>query len=168
MDQHMRSYHWERLPDWPAAAVAGLASGAVLMVLELFWSTLVSGGSPWAASHLVAAIVLGPDTLQSSDFSLGVVAVALTAHYVLGIAFGLVLAAIIAPFRRDSHVGMVLLAGAVFGALLYLLNFYGMVYFFPWFVDWRGAATLVTHLIFGTTAAFLYWKLDRHGADRQR
>lgn len=168
MDLHMHSYRWQRLPDWPAAAVAGLAAGAVLMVLELFWSTLVAGGSPWAASHMIAAIVMGPDTLQSSDFSLNVVAVALAAHYVLGIVFGLVLATIIAPFRQDSSVGMVLLAGAVFGAVLYLLNFYGMVYFFPWFADWRGAATLVTHLIFGMTAALLYWKLDRHGADRQR
>ncbi|MGH6638971.1 MAG: hypothetical protein ACREBY_10265 [Polaromonas sp.] len=168
MDLRMRSYQGQRLPDWPAAAVAGLAAGAVLMVLELFWSTLVTGGSPWAASHMIAAIVMGPGALQSSDFSLGVVAVALAVHYVLGTLFGLALAVIIAPLRQDSSVGMALLAGAVFGAVLYLLNFYGMVHFFPWFADWRGGATLVTHLLFGMTAALFYWKLDRHGADRQR
>jgi len=168
MDLRMHSYRWQRLPDWPAAAVAGFAAGAVLMVLELLWSALVSGGSPWAASHMIAAIVMGPGTLQSSDFSLYVVAVALAAHYLLGIVFGLVIGAIIAPFRSDSTVGMVSLAGAVFGVVLYLLNFYGMVHFFPWFVEWRGAATVVTHLIFGMTAALLYWKLDRHEANHQR
>ena len=168
MDTHMHSYRWQRLLDWPAAAVAGLAAGAILMVLELFWSALVSGGSPWAASHMIAAIVMGPGTLQSSDFSLYVVAVALAAHYLLGIVFGLVLAAIIAPFHRGSSVGMVSLAGAVFGAVLYLLNFYGMVHFFPWFVEWRGGATLVTHLIFGMTVALLYRKLDRYEANPQR
>jgi ribose/xylose/arabinose/galactoside ABC-type transport system permease subunit len=168
MDLHMHSYRGHPLPDWPAAAVAGLAAGAILMVLELFWSTLVSSGSPWAASHMIAAMVMGPGVLQSSDFSLQVVAVALVAHYVLGIVFGLVLAAIIAPFRGDSGLGVVALVGAVFGAVLYLLNFYGMVHFFPWFVAWRGAATLVIHLIFGVAAALLYWKLERQGAARQR
>lgn len=168
MDLHMHSYRGHSLPDWPAAAVAGLAAGAILMVLELFWSTLVSSGSPWAASRMIAAMVMGPGVLQSSDFSLQVVAVALVAHYVLGIVYGLVLAAIIAQFRGDSGLGVVALFGAVFGAVLYLLNFHGMVYFFPWFVEWRGGETLVIHLIFGVAVVLLYWKLERQGAGRQR
>ncbi len=167
MDLHMHSYRWQHLPDWPAAAVAGFAAGAVLMVLELFWSAFVSGVSPWVSSHMIAAIVMGPGTLQSSDFSIPVVAVALGAHYLLGIVFGLVLGAIIALLPQDLNVGMVSLTGAVFGVVLYLLNFYGMVNFFPWFIEWRGALTLVTHLIFGVTAALLYWKLDRHEANHQ-
>lgn len=162
MDLHLHSYQRQHQPDWPAAAVAGLAAGAVLMVLELFWSTLVSGESPWVVSYMISAIVTGPATLQSTDFSVTVVAVALAAHYVLGVVFGLVLVAIIVPFRLDSTVGMVLLAGAVFGVALYLLNFYGMTRFFPWFAELRGAPTVVTHLIFGVTAAFLYWKFNRH------
>ncbi len=162
MDLHLHSYQRQHQPDWPAAAVAGLAAGAVLMVLELLWSTLVSGDSPWAVSYMISAIVTGPATLQSTDFSLTVVAVALAAHYVLGVLFGLVLAAIIVPFRLDSTVGMVLLAGAVFGVVLYLLNFYGMTRFFPWFAELRGAPTVMTHLIFGMTAALLYWKFNRY------
>jgi hypothetical protein len=46
--------------------------------------------------------------------------------------------------------------------VLYLLNFYGMTRFFPWFAELRGAPTVITHLIFGITAAFLYWKFNRH------
>lgn len=161
MNLNLHSYQKQHLPDWPAAATAGFAAGAVLMVLELFWSILVSDNSPWAVSHMIAAIVMGPATLQSSDFSLDVVAVALSAHYFLGVVFGLMLAAIIVPFRLDSSVGMLSLTGAVFGAALYLLNFYGMTHFFPWFVDWRGTETVLTHLIFGVTAALLYWKLNR-------
>lgn len=162
MDLHLHSYQRQHQPDWPAAAVAGLAAGAVLMVLELFWSTLVSGDSPWVVSNMISAIVIGPTALQSSDFSVTVVAVGLAAHYVLGVVFGLVLAAIIVPFRLDSTMGMVLLVGALFGAVLYLLNFYGMTRFFPWFAELRGAPTVVTHLIFGVTTAFLYWKFNRH------
>ena len=168
MDLHMHSTDSRRQPDWPAAAVAGLAAGAVLMVLELFWSTLITGDSPWRASHMIAAIVMGPEVLPSSHFSLSIVAVALLAHYLLGTLFGLLLAAIMVPFRLDSTLATVALAGALFGGALYLLNFYGMAQFFPWFASWRGAATLVTHLIFGISAALFYWKLNRHGADRQR
>ena len=131
MDLNLHSYQKQHLPDWPAAASAGFAAGAVLMLLQLFWSAFVSDSSPWAVSHMIAAIVMGSATLQSSDFSLDVVAVALAAHFFLGVAFGLMLAAIIVPFRLDSSVGRVSLAGAVFGAQLYLLNFYGMTHSFP-------------------------------------
>lgn len=162
MDLNLRSYPEQHLPDWPAAATAGFASGAVLMVLEMFWSALVSASSPWLASHMVAAIVLGPQTLQSPDFNLDVVAVALAAHYFLGIVFGLLLAAIMAPLRLDSSVALTCLAGVVFGAALYLVNFYAMTRFFPWFIDWRGNAALLAHLIFGVTAALLYSEMNRY------
>ncbi|HJW12607.1 MAG TPA: hypothetical protein VJ598_12505 [Albitalea sp.] len=166
MDVGIHSLHWERrLPDWPAAAVAGFAAGAVLMVLELLWS-LVGGESPWRASHQVAAIVLGADAQQSSGFALGVVTVALATHYALGIAFGIVLAALIAPLRLEANVAASLAAGALFGALLYLFDFYAMVRWFPWFAELRGVPTLVAHLVFGMSAALLYWEFERGGADR--
>jgi hypothetical protein len=162
MELHMHSHHMvHRLPDWPAAAVSGFAAGAVVMVLELLWSSIFLDTSPWTTSHMIAAIVMGPDTLQSTTFSVGVVAVALATHYVLGIVLALILASIIAPFHFDSSVGMVLLTGAVFGLVVYLLNFYGMVRFFSWFADMRGWTTLATHLVFGMSAAIIYWKLER-------
>lgn len=161
MDLHLRFYHPQHVPDWPAAAVAGFAAGAVMMLLEMFWSALASDTSPWAVSHMIAAIVMGPATLQSTDFNLEVVAVALAAHYVLGICFGLLLAAMLMPFRLDASLGLVAVVGAVFGAVLYLMNFYVMTYFFPWFVEWRGTHTLLAHLIFGETAALLYLELNR-------
>ena len=162
MELHMHSHRWEqRMPDWTVAAVSGFAAGAVLMVLELLWSTIIMGTSPWVMSHMIAAIVLGRDALQSTDFSLEVVSVALVTHYVLGIGLGLVLAAIIVPFRFDSSIGMVLLTGAVFGVLIYLFNFYGMVRFFSWFAEIRGWTTMIAHVIFGMVAAAMYWKLEQ-------
>jgi hypothetical protein len=165
MELHMHSHHLEaRSPDWPAAAVAGFVAGAILMVLELLWSLMTPGASPWAMSHKIAAIVLGPGALQSSDFSVGVVAIALLTHYLLGIVFGLVLAAIIAPFHFDSSAGMLILVGAVFGALIYLFDFYGMARMFRWFSDMRSWETFVAHLVFGIAAALMYWQLERRGA----
>ena len=162
MELHLHSHHWERRsPDWPAAVVAGLCAGAILMVLELLWSTLVSGTSPWIASHMIAAIVLGPRVLQETGFSVAVVGIALVTHYLLGIVFAVILASVVAPFHLDSSVPMVLVVGVSFGLLLYLFNFYGMVRFFPWFAELRGPVAAGGHLLFGLCTALLYWKLER-------
>lgn len=162
MELHMHTHRWvQRSPDWTVAAVAGFSAGAVLMVLELLWSTVIMGSSPWETSHMVAAIVMGQDALQSTDFNLMIVAVALITHYVLGIAFALILSAMLVSFRFDSSIGMVLLSGAVFGVVMYLFNFYGMVRFFSWFAEMRGWATVVAQVIFGMLVAAMYWKLEQ-------
>lgn len=161
MDLRLASHHGtHRLPNGPAAAVSGLVAGAALMVLDLLWSALITGESPWRTSHLIAAIVLGQDALASSEFDLGVVAAALVTHYALGIVFGLVLAFILAGFHWNSGTGVAALVGAVFGLALYLLNFHAMTQFFPWFAELRGWPTLSAHLLFGMVAALLYRKLD--------
>jgi len=172
MELRMHSHDWHRrMPDWLAAVGAGLVAGAVLMVLELLWSTIFStsigGGSPWHTSHQIAAIVLGPQTLASTAaFDFTVVAVALITHYVLGIVFAIVLAFVIDGFHYESQPGMLQLIGVVFGAGLYLVNFYGLSYLFPWIADMRGWATFIGHLVFGMTAALTYSALERRRSDR--
>src|SRR6202008_2660838 len=48
MELRLRLHHWEgRSPDLLAAAVAGFAAGAVLMVLELLWSAAVRSDALW-------------------------------------------------------------------------------------------------------------------------
>ena len=151
----------QQAPDWPAAAVAGLAAGAILMLLDLFWATAVMDTSPWVTSRKIAAIFLGPDTLKSTSFSVGVVALALAVHYTLGVFSGLVLAAIYSNLRYGATIGMDLLVGAAFGLVIYFVNFYLLAYFFPWFAETRGMHTFLAHLVFGMSAAFLYWRLER-------
>ncbi|MBA3598471.1 MAG: hypothetical protein H0W40_14005 [Methylibium sp.] len=164
MDLHLPSHHWEhRLPDWPAAAVSGFVAGAALMVLDLLWSALVSGESPWRTSNLIAAIVLGQDTLASSAFSLGVVTAALVTHYALGVVFGLALAFILAGFHWDTSPSMTAVVGTLFGLVLYALNFHAMTQIFPWFAELRGWPTLAAHLLFGIVAALMYRQLKRRG-----
>jgi len=156
-----------RAPDWPAAAVAGLGAGAVLMVLDIVWSLALTGAGPWTSSRMIAALVLGPEMLQSTGFDLTAVTVALLAHYAFGIAGGLVFAAVSAPLRLDSTLALAVVTGAGFGLVLYVVNFYGMVNFFPWFGEVRGWTTLVINLIFGMSTAALYWNLARRGDARR-
>lgn len=166
MDLPIHAPAWARArsTDWAAAAVAGFAAGAVLMLLELVWaaSTNVLDG-PWRVSSLVAALAMGPMALENTGPSFGVLAVALVTHYVLGVVFGLVLGFLIGRLHYEQSAGMMQVLGALFGAVLYVFNFHLMTQFFPWFVELRGWATLIAHLVFGMTASLLYWKLARTG-----
>lgn len=159
----LRSWHW-RAMDWVAAAVSGFAAGAVLMILDLVWSAIFNPDGPWRTSHMIALIFSGAaDSLHTADyqFSLSVVSIALLIHYALGIAFGLVLAAILVQLRLDTEPLKALVAGAILGCLLYLVNFEMLTAFFPWLAGLRGAATLAAHVVFGCVAAGLYWRLKR-------
>jgi hypothetical protein len=168
MDALMGSHAWKwRATDWTAAAVSGFAAGAVLMVLDLLWSAFFNPDGPWRTSHMIAPIFTGADSLQTSGygFSVGVVAISLATHYVLGILFGLGVAALMVQFGLDATLGRALLAGAVLGVLLYLVNFGVLVEFFPWLKALRGTATLAAHVVFGTVAALLYRRLKRTAAE---
>ncbi len=149
-----------RAPDWSAAAAAGLAAGAVLMVLDLVWPLMYGNGDPWATSHKVAALLLGQQTLQSSGFEIGVAAAALLIHYTLGVISGIVIGAAIASLRCESSLVMTQVIGYVFGVVVYIVNFYVLASLFPWFEDLRGEATFLGQLAFGVCAALVYRKLS--------
>ncbi|KVV41437.1 hypothetical protein WT27_11855 [Burkholderia territorii] len=163
MELHLQSHHWQRrMPDWLAAAVAGLAGGALVIVLEFFWSTMVLDESPWQPTHKIAAMVMGRGALeQMSVFSFGIVGTALLLHYVLGAVMGMVLAAIMAPFRFDSSIGMEAVIGLAFGIAAYAWNFYVMTAVFPWFISERGSGPLLANLLFGVVTAIVYGVLER-------
>lgn len=163
----LRTSKWRkwRATDWTAAAVAGFAAGAVLMVLDLVWSSIFNPEGPWRTSYMIAPIFVGTESLRAGayPFSFGVVAVALVTHYFLGVLFGLVLAALMVQLELDKAPGPALLAGVVAGTALYVVNFDLLVWFFPWLVHLRGAETIAAHVLFGAVAALLYWRLKRTG-----
>jgi len=158
----LRGWKWHAT-DWAAAAVSGFAAGAVLMVLDLFWSAVFHPDGPWRTSHMIAPIFLGADSVHTAPyhFSVAVVSIALATHYALGIVFGLILAAAMAQLRLDTTANRAALSGAVLGSLLYLVNFGVLVRWFPWLSDLRGWDTHAAHVVFGIVAAVLYWRLKR-------
>lgn len=162
MELHLGNRRWRaHSTDWLAALTAGFLAGALLMILELLWA--VSGGNdPWAVAHKVAAITLGRDVAAASNFSFSIIATALVTHYVLGMLFACILAAILSSFRMDDSPGMAFSMGAAFGIVLYVLNFYVMAKVYPWFVEMRTLETFIAHVIFGMMAGFVYWRMQRH------
>ena len=91
-----------------------------------------------------------------STFDLKVMIVATVIHTGLSVAYSLILVFVI---RRLPMTGA-LLAGLVFGAILYVINMYGMTAIFPWFSAVRDWITIVAHLVFGTCVAAVYKMLQ--------
>src|SRR3569623_63836 len=104
------------------------------MVVEMLWSTDEMDATPWTMSHMVAAVITGPESAQSHQFDLGIVAIALATHYVLGVIYGTVLAVLLSEFHFNVRTGQAVMAGAIYGMALYLFNFYGMTCLFFFFV----------------------------------
>ncbi|WP_429451333.1 hypothetical protein [Paraburkholderia sp. 40] len=153
--------------DWRAAVLAGVIAGVVFLVLGVILMALTTGGSLLEPPRMVAAIILGRGALRSPQaFSIGIVLAALVVHFALAIVFALILGLIMTSFNLDSSVGMASLAGGAFAVAVYLINFYGMTQFFPWFAEARNSASLFAHIVLGIVAANLYMRLERNASPR--
>ena len=166
MEFHMHTHHFTySMPDWRAAAMAGLA----FLVLELVLVGLIPGERFWLPPRMIAAMVFGHDALQvAATFEAGIMVAALVVHFVLAIVGAMILSLIIASFSFDSSVGMASLAGALFGLAVYLINFYAMTQFFPWLAEARNWVSVFTYLLFGVVVADTYLRLERKEGARQK
>jgi hypothetical protein len=142
--------------DWSAVIWSGLIAGLVFLIAEMGLVTLM-GESPWGPPRMMAAIVLGEGVLPPpATFDMAIVMVAMVLHF----ALSLVLAAIFGLFAGSLDLPKALAAGAVFGLVVYAVNFYGFTYFFPWFSMARNAVTIASHAIFGLVLAWTYMRFQ--------
>ncbi|MBA3634528.1 MAG: hypothetical protein H0W58_17240 [Acidobacteria bacterium] len=145
--------------NWKAAILAGLIAGAIFMMLEMIMVPLfLPDGSPWGPPRMIAAIGMGKDVLPPpATFALMPLMVAMVIHFILSIIFAIILAFIVSRFG----LGIAVLIGAIFGLLLYLVNFYGFTAIFPWFAMARNWVSIFSHIVFGAVAAWAYKALAR-------
>jgi hypothetical protein len=145
-----------QLVDWRAAIIAGVASGLVLLVLEMLL-TWITVGSPWVFPRLIAAIVLGRGVLPPpATFSPGLLLVTLVIHLPLSIAYACLIAFVL--HRWGLLVGIV--GGAALGLALYLINFGTVFSIYPWFAPMKGWIALWAHVAFGAVAGGVYELLE--------
>lgn len=135
-----------------AAFGAAVASTVIELLL---WP--IAGEDPirnlFRDARLTAAIALGRYVLGApAGFDPVIMGVATLVHAVLSLAYATVLVKLV----RTLSPGTALLAGGVFGLVLYGVNLHAFTAIFPWFVQARGAITLVAHVVFGVTAAGVY------------
>ena len=154
----MRPGHWPHSIDWRAAFWAAVVGGLVFAALEMAAAPLFNNMSAWAPLHMIGAIALGPGAMADpSAFDLKVVLTAVVLHIVLAVIYGLVLAFIVARMSA----GAATLTGALYGLLLYWINFYVFTRWFPWFAEHRDWIAIATHLIQGALWGGLYKAWER-------
>ena len=141
--------------DLKAALAAAVAAGAVFIVLEMLLVAFVGGDSPWAPPRMIAAIALGPSVLPPpTTFDVGIVMAGLAVHLALSIVYAVLLGWAVAMFRMSAP--LALLAGALFGLLLYAVNFYLFTETFPWFAMARNWMSILAHGVFGAVLGIVY------------
>lgn len=143
----------KRITRWGKGAVAGLIAGALFITVEMFLMGALGNGNIWDPVRLSASITLGNRAVATSTpFTFDIFFVGMLMHFVLSIWYAVVLGMLI---RRLKPVAAVLV-GAGFGLLMYLFHFYGLTALYPWVANWRNWIVIVTHLIFGMSAAWVY------------
>jgi len=142
--------------SWIRAAAAGIVAGVVATVAQIILWWAFTDDLPWILyrdARLTAAIVMGPAVLPPpSTFDPTVMIVATGIHTGLSVAYSLIL---VFAIRRRPIRGA-LLAGLVFGLILYVVNMYGMTGMFPWFSEVRDWITVAAHVVFGIAVAAVY------------
>jgi uncharacterized membrane protein YagU involved in acid resistance len=139
--------------DYGAAVKAGLLAGLIFLILEMVMVPLFLGGSAWGPPRMIGAMVMGSEVLPPpATFSLGVVLVAMLVHFILSVVFAIILAFLVNRMTLGAAIG----AGAVFGFVLYLVNFYGFTAIWPWFEMARNWVSVFAHISFGIAAAWAY------------
>jgi hypothetical protein len=150
--------------DWRAAIWAGLAAGVVFMMLEMILVQLFEPMSMWAPPRMIAAMVMGQGALPPPDtFSAGIVMVAMLIHFPLSVVYAFILAWVVS--RWELGLIAAIIAGTVFGLLLYIVNFYGFTALFPWFADARGWIAIFAHAMFGLVLGAVYQPLAARSPD---
>jgi uncharacterized membrane protein YagU involved in acid resistance len=142
--------------DWQAALWAGLIAGVVFMMMEMILVATAGGGSAWGPPRMIAAILMGQEVLPPpATFDLGIFATAMAIHFALSVIYALVLAWIVSRWHLST--GLALATGAVFGLVIYLVNFYPVASaLFPWFAMARNWISILVHVVFGASAAWVY------------
>ena len=112
-------------------AFTGVAAGLIFAGFELIATAIASGpGSAMMPLRMISALLLGPASLEPS-YSLPLVAItSIVIHLVLSVFFATIFAAIVTRIANATagelltSSAQLAVAGAMFGTVLWLVNFY--------------------------------------------
>lgn len=146
---------------WLPALYAGVAAGIFSTVAQIILWWLFLDELPsilYRDARFAAAIILGKGVLPPpATLDWYVMFIATLLHFGLSIAYAIILSWLI----RGIDITNSLIAGGLYGLGLFLMNMYGFVMIFPWFVDTRDWITVTAHIVFGVSAAGVYKVLSR-------
>ena len=135
--------------DPAMALVAGIGAGviATLAQLLLWWLNQIPlAETLFRDARLTAALLMGGAVLPPpSTAQWDILLVATLIHFALSVAYAL----LPAHLAGSLNTGPALLAGALYGLAIYVVNLYGLTVLFPWFAVARDWVTVLAHIVFG-------------------
>ncbi|MQA92837.1 MAG: hypothetical protein GEU90_21875 [Gemmatimonas sp.] len=142
---------------WRAAAWSGIVAGVVFLALEMILWPLTGLGSPWEPVRMIAAILIGPSVLPPpASFNGPIFLAALFVHFSLSVFYAVSYAVFCALVLRARLERLTALAQGLFGLIIYVVNFYGFVELFPWFVEARNGISILVHIAWGIVLPWAY------------
>lgn len=132
-------------------AVGGVLAGMVFAAVTM-WFTDSTAGKADMPLLMISTIVKGDKAMAAGTTSVGLGALV---HLVLSALFGMLFALVVPRLRSN---GTVALAGTLYGAALYLVNF--LVLAPLAFTVFKGANQpfeLFAHMVFGTLLSFAFF-----------
>ncbi len=132
-------------------AVGGILAGMVFAGVTM-WFADSTGGKAAMPLHMISTIVKGDKAMAAGTTSVGL---GLVVHLVLSALFGMLFALAVPRLRTN---GTVALAGTLYGALLYVVNFLVLAPLaFTVFQDANQPFELFAHIVFGTLLGFAFF-----------
>lgn len=137
-------------------AIAGLAGGLAMAIVGAIIS-LTIGGDIWLESKQIAAAVYGP-ALAAPGFDAGPVLVGTLLHFAASAAFGAIFGIVMRRvLRLTSDFGTMVLAGLIYGMLLWLLAFFVVLPLFnPTLLETYAPSFIIQHIVYGMVTGLVY------------
>lgn len=130
--------------------VGGELAGAVF-ALATMWYVTGQGLEAKAPLLMMSTMTAGRDSMTSGSTS---VAAGVLVHLTLSAMFGVLFALLVPRFRTN---GTLLLAGVVYGGVVYVVNFRLISPpFFPAFQDANPSFELLVHLLYGFVLSLIF------------
>ncbi len=138
--------------DWLAILWAGLLSGLAMLILSIILPWMILG-DPLLIIRLMASLLLGPQVIPlRSGLVPGIYLVALITHFSLSLFFTVL---IVLVFHRWGML-VAFIGGAIFGLLIYIVNYFSFSTVFPWLRPYGNWMLLAANVLFGALAGTLY------------
>lgn len=147
----------KQIMDWKAAFWAGIIAGFIFLFLNIFLVPILLGGNMWVIIRLFSSILFGHIILAPpATYNLTALVACIIINFVLSELYTILIAFVLHKYGLATGI----IGGAVFGLAIYLINFYSLSYFFPWFFVLRSWPFVMTHILFGAIAGGVYELLE--------
>jgi uncharacterized YccA/Bax inhibitor family protein len=137
--------------------IDGLIGGLAMAVVAAIISVM-QGGDIWLESKQIATIVYGPAALAQEGFNFGPVLVGTLLHFAVSAALGAIFGIVTRRLLRlTSDFGTYVLAGLIYGMLVWLLAFFVVLPLFnPALLESYAPSFIVQHLVYGAVTGLVY------------